>query len=143
MKDILILFLFLNVLPFFSQEVYFPDNFTRKEIKNLKQLDLSFKTYSFDDNNFNRDLKDLAYFNKKRKQNKVWAYAMSISGTVLLTAGFAIKSEKDLHGFKSLMFLNSAMYFGGAIPFFIGHKKNKKKMKKKLIFVQDKLNRLH
>lgn len=142
MKNLIALFLFLNVFQVFSQEVKFPNDFSRKEIKNLKQLDVSFNNYSFDDVNFNRDLKDLAYFNKKRKQNKVWMYTLSITGTFLLAAGLAIDSEKDLHGFKSLMILNSAMYFGASIPFFVGNAKNKKKMKKKLIFVEDKLKRL-
>lgn len=142
MKNVLILFLCFNGFQLFSQEVVFPDDFTRKEIKNLKQLNLSLNSYSFDDINFNRDLKDLAYFNKKRKQNKVWAYTLSITGTFLLAAGLAIDSEKDLHGYKTLMYLNSALYFGGSIPFFIGNRKNKKKMKAKLIFVDDKLKSL-
>ena len=131
-----------NALSSFSQEVLFPDDFTNKEIKNLNQLNLSFKNYSFDDLNFNKDLKDLAFFNAKRKQNKVWAYVFSTAGTMLLASGLAIDSDKDLHEFKALMYISSAAYYGISIPFFVGNIKNKKQMKKKLIFVEDKLNTL-
>ena len=131
-----------NALSSFSQEVLFPDDFTNKEIKNLNQLNLSLKNYSFDDVNFNRDLKDLSFFNAKRKQNKVWAYVFSTAGTMLLASGLAIDSDKDLHGFKALMYISSAAYYGISIPFFVGNIKNKKQMKKKLIFVEDKLNTL-
>ena len=71
MKNLIMIIIIFNALSSFSQEVLFPDDFTNKEIKNLNQLNLSFKNYSFDDLNFNRDLKDLAFFNAKRKQNKV------------------------------------------------------------------------
>lgn len=57
-----------------------------------------------------------------------------------MATGLAMDSEKDLHGYKTLMYLNSAMYFGGSIPFFMGNRKNKVKMKKKIIFVKNKLN---
>ena len=139
MKKVIIIFVFLNFSHVFSQEVNFPLDFTNKEVKNLKQLNLSFNNYSFDDINFNQDLKELAHFNKKRKQNKVWAYSLSGIGVFLLATGTAIDSKKDIHGFKSLMYLNSVMYLGTSIPFFIGNRKNKKKMQKKLIFIENKL----
>lgn len=149
MKKIIVFLLFFSSLHVFSQAIIFPNDFNRKEIKNLKQLNLGFKNYSFDDVNFNKDLKELAYFNKKRKQNKVWAYVFSSAGTLLLASAIAIdiqeqKNSKNeiIHGFKTLTYFSSAIYLGASIPFFVGNIKNKKKMKKKLIFVEDKLNRL-
>ena len=125
-----------------SQEVEFPKNFSKKEIKHLNQLNLKLNSYMFKDVSFNKDLKELASFNKKRKQNKVWAYTFSSVGALLLSTGLVIDTKKDLHGYKTLMYLNSALYFGGSIPFFVGNIKNKKKMKEKLIFVEEKLNTL-
>lgn len=146
MKNLIIIFVFLNVIQLFSQKVLFPNDLSKKEIKNLNQLNLSLNTYSFDDINFNRDLKDLAYFNKKRKQNKVWAYVLSGIGTSLLAAAISTdaknSNKEDLHAYSFLVYFSSAAYLGASIPFFVGNIKNKKRMKKKLIFVDNKLNRL-
>lgn len=134
----------IYLLLFFSCAVFgqvdFPlDQFSKKEIKNLNQLNLQLNAYTFNDVSFNNELKQLAFYNKKRKQNKVWAFALSGAGTFLLATGVAIDNKKDLHGYKALMYMSATMYFGASIPFFVGNIKNKNRMKKKLIFVEEKL----
>lgn len=134
--------LFLLSIKVYSQKSIPIDYFSKKEIRNLNQLNLSLGNYTFNDYNFNKDLKDLAYYNAKRKQNKVWAYVFSTAGTLLLASGLAIDSEKDLHGFKTLMYVSSAAYYGVSIPFFVGNIKNKNRLKKELIFVEERLTKL-
>ena len=129
-------------IKFYSQNSIPVDHFSKKEIRNLNQLKLTFGNYTFNDYNFNKDLKHLAYYNAKRKQNKVWAYVFSAAGTMLLASGLAIDSEQDLHGFKTLMYISSATYYGISIPFFVGNIKHKNRLKKKLIFVEERLTKL-
>ncbi|PQJ78101.1 hypothetical protein [Polaribacter porphyrae] len=143
MKNKIFLFLLVSAYTINSQEKSINDYFTKKEVKNLNQLNLSLNNYTFNDVDFNKDLKELAYYNKKRKQNKVWSYVLSGTGAFLLATGLVIDAGKDSqHGYKSLMYLNSAVYFGASIPFFVGNIKNKRRMRKKLLFVEEKLNTL-
>lgn len=139
MKSIVIICMILLGLSSFSQEKLLSNNFSNRELKNINQLDLNLKSYSFKNANFNNNLKELAFHNMKRKQNKVWAYIFSGAGTLLLSSGLAINSDKDLHGYKSLMFLSASIYYGASIPFFIGKNKHQKKLKRKLFFVKNKL----
>ena len=139
MKIFVLVCVFFFGFTSFSQETLLSNNFSKRELKNINQLHLNLENYSFKDASLNNDLKEVAFYNMKRKQNKVWAYIFSGAVTLLLSSGLAINSNIDLHGIKSLMILGSTIYYGASIPFFIGKRKNQKKLKKKMFFVKNKL----
>lgn len=139
MKILIFAFILLFSITVVSQETMF----SNYEKKNLIELTPKLSDYKLDNIKFNKDLKELLYFDERQTQNKVWAFVFT--GIGLVSGGLSVAlSNKDqplTDLFGVVTVATSVVSFGTSIPFYIGHSKNKKRKREKLIFINSELDK--
>ena len=115
-----------------------------KEKSSLLKLSPKLSTYNYSNVTFNSDLKDVLMFDKKRRQNKTWAYIFTGLGIVYggLSIGLLSKNSSISDVLGTITATGSVLSFGASIPFYIGNSKNKKKKREKLIFINNELDKI-